>query len=136
MIGKETRGQKILIVAWVTVLAILIMGYLSFTSAATQAIEATSEQLIKVYETELPYECLSDEARKSIRACFVDRVYKYGNDCNTIEDFFRLAFADDTEFNKVVLLVAYLNLRTSQLIFFYIYEDWFVREWDRIKLAV
>ena len=123
-----TRKTRIFNIVLLTIVAIAVIILIwSTMPSKAQAIETVPGQLIKVYETKIPYyEYLSDEGRKCIRICFVGQVYEYGNDCNTIEDFFRLAFKDDMRFNDVVLLVAYLNLQRNQLIFFYIYEDWLV----------
>lgn len=120
------RKDKIITVVYFAVVAITIIILIWSTSipSKAQTIEAVLGQLIKVYETEWPYEKLSDEARLYVRICFMENVYEYGNDCNSINDFFRLAFADDMRFNQVVLLVAYLNSQRNQLTFFYIYEDW------------
>lgn len=112
---------------------VLLVWALPTTPSEVQAIETTSESLIKVYETKIPYyEYLSDRARRSIRICFLGQVYEYGNDYNAIDNFFRLAFADDTRFHQVFLLVAYLNLSRNQLIFFYIHKDWLAQ----IEVAV
>ena len=107
-----------------TIAVIMLIWLAKPGESKAQAIETTSGQLIKVYETELPYEYLSDVGRRSIRICFLGQVYEYGNTYNTIEDLFRLTFADDKRFNEVILLVAYLSLERNQLIFFYIYKDW------------
>ncbi len=110
------------------------MWYAASTSSKAQAIETVPGQLIKVYETELPYEDLPDSTRRYIRICFLGDVHEYGVGWNSIEELFQVAlsYADDMRFDDVVLLVAYLNLQRNQLIFFYIHKDWLVH----IKPAV
>ncbi len=120
------KNRTILVVVLIILATLVFLWFLTIITlpVKAQTIEPVSSSLIKVYETGWPYEDLPDEARRNIRVCFLGQVYEYGNDCNTIEDFFRSAFADDMRFNQVVLLVAYLNLQRNQLIFFYMYEDW------------
>ncbi len=121
---REDKRRIIYFVILFGVLITLLAWSLLITPVKAQAIETVPGQLIKVYETELPYEFLSDDARRFIRICFLGQIYEYGNNWNTIDDFFRLALSNDEKFDEVVLLVAYLNLPRNQLIFFYIYKDW------------
>ena len=130
-----TRKDKIfnILCFAIVIIAIIVLIWSTYCiPSKAQAIETVPGQLIKVYETSLPYEDLPDETRKNIRMCFLGNVHEYRVSWNSIDAFFRLALADDTRFKGVVLLVAYLNLQRDQLIFFYIHKDWLVH----IKLAL
>ncbi len=121
------RKDKIFNIVLFTIIAIAVIVLIwSTMPSKAQAIETVPGQLIKVYETELPYEYLSDEGRKCIRICFLGNIHEYGVGWNSIEELFQvsLSYIDDKRFNEAVLLVAYLNLERDQLIFFYIYKDW------------
>lgn len=125
---KKEKIWNILLATAIIVVG-FFMRYAVTTSSQAQAIETIPGQLIKVYETELPYENLSDETRKETRICFLGNVHEYDADWNSIEELFQvsLSYADDMRFNEAVLLVVYLNLQRDQLIFFYIYEEWLVQ---------
>ena len=123
MMKKEKIWNIFLAAAIVAVIG-FFMWFAATTSSKAQAIEAVSSQLIRVYETSLPYEDFSNETRKEIRICFLGNVHEYDMG---IDDLFRLAFADDIRFNKVILLIAYLNLQRNQLVFFYIWEGWLLQ---------